>query len=118
MTVAADKSRVVGKRQAIERAVLNLVANADKFSPVGDPITIDVTRGVITVTDTGSGIDSHDLPHVFERFFRSDTARSQPGSGLGLSIVKAIVDDHGGDVFARNRASGGAEVGFSLTVDR
>lgn len=118
VTVAADKSRVVGKRQAIERAVLNLVANADKFSPVGDPITIDVTRGVITVTDTGSGIDSHDLPHVFERFFRSDTARSQPGSGLGLSIVKAIVDDHGGDVFARNRASGGAEVGFSLTVDR
>lgn len=117
VTVNADASKVVGKRQALERAVSNIVGNADKFSASGDPITIDVSGGAITVTDEGTGIDSHDLPHVFERFYRSGAARSQPGSGLGLSIVKQIVDDHGGEVFARNRATGGADVGFSLTPD-
>ena len=117
VTVTADASDVVGKRQALERAVSNIVGNAHKFSAPGAEITIDVTAGTVTVTDAGTGFDSHDLPHVFERFYRSAAARSQPGSGLGLSIVKQIVDDHGGEVFARNRAGGGAEVGFSLPAD-
>jgi len=76
---------------------------------------------VVIVSDNGPGFDEQDLPYVFERFYRSDTARSQPGSGLGLSIVKQIVDDHNGEVFARNRPTGsGAEVGFAIpmTVDR
>lgn len=117
VTVNADASKVVGKRQALERAVSNIVGNADKFSASGDPITIDVSAGTVTVTDAGEGFYGHDLPHVFERFYRSDTARSRPGSGLGLSIVKQIIDDHGGEVFAQNRAAGGAAVGFSLTPD-
>lgn len=115
--VTSDRSVVVGKRQALERAVSNIVGNADKFSDPDDSITVVVEGGVLTVADKGPGFDKHDLPHVFERFYRSDAARGQPGSGLGLSIVKQIIDDHGGEVFARNRSGGGAEVGFVLKLD-
>jgi two-component system sensor histidine kinase MprB len=115
--VLSDGSIVVGKRNALERAVSNVVGNADKFAPSDTPILVDISEGTVTVRDSGSGFDEPDLPYVFERFYRSDAARSQPGSGLGLSIVKQIVDDHDGEVFARNRASGGAEIGFSLPTD-
>ncbi|MEN8041350.1 MAG: HAMP domain-containing sensor histidine kinase [Actinomycetota bacterium] len=114
--VESSSSRILGKRNAIERALSNIVGNADKFSSPDAPIEIDVSEGVVTVRDSGSGIDKHDLPHVFERFYRSDTARSRPGSGLGLSIVKQIVEDHDGEVFARNRPEGGASIGFSLDL--
>jgi len=112
-----DTSVVIGKRNALERAISNIVGNADKFSPTTTPIRVEVEDGTVTVADDGPGFDLSDVPYVFERFYRSDAARSQPGSGLGLSIVKQIVDDHGGEVFARNGASGGAEVGFSLPTD-
>ena len=112
-----DTSVVIGKRMALERAISNMVGNADKFSPTESLIRVEVEDGTITVTDAGPGFEHSDLPYVFERFYRSDAARSQPGSGLGLSIVKQIVDDHGGEVFARNSTSGGAKVGFSLPID-
>ena len=54
---------------------------------------------------------------MFDRFYRSTAARSRPGSGLGLSIVADVVDQHGGEVYARNRDGGGAVVGFTLPVD-
>ena len=74
-----------------------------------------IGTGVVTVTDSGPGIDDTDVDHVFERFYRSSEARSMAGSGLGLSIVAQIVEDHHGTVFARNRSDGtGAVVGFSL----
>jgi two-component system sensor histidine kinase MprB len=104
----------MGKPNALERAMSNIVGNADKFAPPDSPVVLEVANGTVTVRDEGPGFDKGDLPHVFERFYRSDAARSQPGSGLGLSIVKQIVDDHGGEVFARNRPTGGAEVGFSI----
>ena len=116
--VTLDSSVVTGKRNAIERAVSNIVGNADKFSPPKTPIRVQVDNGTVTVTDEGPGFDPADVPYIFERFYRSDAARSQPGSGLGLSIVKQIVDDHGGEVFAHNNDSGGAEVGFSLPTDQ
>jgi two-component system sensor histidine kinase MprB len=115
--VTSDGSVVTGKRHALERAVSNVLGNADKFSPSDASITVDVSDGTITVCDAGAGFDSQDLPHIFERFYRSDAARSQPGSGLGLSIVRQIVDDHGGETFARNGGAGGAEVGFSIPTD-
>ncbi len=115
--VQSDGSVVVGKRQAIERAVSNVMGNADKFAPTDTPMFVEVSEGTVTVSDSGPGFDKRDLPHVFERFYRSDTARSEPGSGLGLSIVKQIIDDHDGDVFARNRPEGGAEVGFSIPMN-
>lgn len=110
-----DSSRVSGKRAALERAVGNIVANADKWSPVDGEITVTVADGTLTVADAGPGIPAGDIDHVFERFYRSDNARAMPGSGLGLSIVEQIVTDHGGAVFARSRPNGvGTEVGFTI----
>ncbi|MGI9584229.1 MAG: ATP-binding protein [Acidimicrobiia bacterium] len=117
IVINADESTVVGKSDGLDRAIANLVANAEKWSPPEGLITITVSEGVVSVEDEGEGIPEPDLPHIFERFYRADDARSTPGSGLGLAIVKEIIDDHGGDVFARNRAVGtGAVVGFILPL--
>jgi two-component system sensor histidine kinase MprB len=111
----ADSSTVSGKRAALDRAIGNVVANADKWSPIEGEIIVTIHNGTLTVTDSGPGIAEPDIDHVFERFYRSDDARPTPGSGLGLSIVEQIVTDHGGEVFARNRPTGtGAEVGFTI----
>jgi two-component system sensor histidine kinase MprB len=116
--VEADDSTVEGKPAALDRALTNIVSNADKWSPVGAAVVVTITAGTVTVQDRGEGFLPTDLEHVFERFFRSDVARATPGSGLGLSIVAQIVKDHGGEVFARNRSEGsGAEVGFFLPVE-
>jgi len=66
------------------------------------------------VRDHGPGIDPADRPRVFDRFYRSPSARTKPGSGLGLSIVAAVVEDHGGTVFIEAPPGGGAAVGFRL----
>ena len=115
VVIEDDGSVVHVKRDAIERAISNIVANADKWTPEGEPIVVRIDSGGVTVEDRGPGFDAADVNHVFERFYRSSEARSMPGSGLGLSIVAQIVEDHGGTVFARNRSDGtGATVGFTL----
>ena len=117
--IEADSSTVEGKPAALTRAVSNIIANADKWSPVGEPIKVEVRTGRVTVTDSGPGFTESDIEHVFERFYRSDDARATSGSGLGLSIVEQIVEDHGGSVFARNREDGsGAVVGFTIPQHR
>jgi two-component system sensor histidine kinase MprB len=119
VVIEDDGSVVVAKRDAIERAINNIVANADKWSPEGEPIMVTIDSGGVTVTDSGPGFDEADVDHVFERFYRSSEARSMPGSGLGLSIVAQIVEDHGGTVFAHNRSDAtGAVVGFELPEKR
>ncbi|KAA3640966.1 MAG: sensor histidine kinase, partial [Armatimonadetes bacterium] len=115
IVIDADDTTVEGKPVALERAVSNIVSNADKWAPPGADIEVVVEDGSVTVKDSGDGFSEADIDHVFERFFRSDAARSTPGSGLGLSFVEQIIADHGGSVFARNRTDGpGAEVGFVL----
>lgn len=119
VVVTSDDSTVEGKPAALNRALTNIVANADKWSPEGEPILVTILGGSVTVVDSGPGFEPSDVEHVFERFYRSDDARSTPGSGLGLSIVEQIIDDHGGTVFARNRSdSTGAVVGFTLAESR
>jgi len=98
----------------LERAIGNLVENAIKYSPDGTPVTIEVDGGSVRVRDRGPGISDVDLPHVFERFYRSINTRSTPGSGLGLSIVADAVERHGGKVYAANSSDGGAIVSFDL----
>jgi two-component system sensor histidine kinase MprB len=95
-----------------ERALVNLVDNAVKYSP--GVITIAIQDRRIEVRDDGPGISPSDQAHVFDRFYRSAEARTEPGSGLGLAIVKQIVERHDGTVWATNRAEGGAAVGFEL----
>ncbi|MGZ0150063.1 sensor histidine kinase [Kribbella sp. WER1] len=111
---------VWGDERLLGRAVMNLLDNAAKYSvpdgaeqrtdgpPVGH-VTVRLLDGVLTVTDSGPGIAEADLPHVFDRFYRSSEARSRPGSGLGLAIVKHAAEQHGGMIYARNAPGAGAQ---------
>ena len=118
VTVTSDHSMVSCRPSAIDRAIVNLIDNAAKFSPaVPSPdgaIEVDVREGRLAVSDRGPGIPTDDLAHIFDRFYRSVASRSLPGSGLGLAIVRDIVESHGGTVFAEPRAGGGTTVGFTL----
>lgn len=116
VTVHADDSVVVGRELALARVIGNLIENASKFDETGGPIEVDCTAGRIEVADRGPGFLDEDLPHVFDRFYRATAARSRPGSGLGLSIVADIVEQHGGTAFAGNRDGGGAVVGIQLPI--
>ncbi|MCX4859177.1 sensor histidine kinase [Streptomyces canus] len=92
---------------ALERAVVNILDNAVKFSPEGGTIEVRLNEGVLTVRDHGPGIPAEELPHVFDRFWRSPSARALPGSGLGLSIVARTVQQSGGEVTLGHAGGGG-----------
>ena len=85
--VELDPLYVVGESDTLERAVTNLLDNAVKWSPPGGTIRVQLEGDRLRVADQGPGIAEADLPHVFDRFYRADTARNTPGTGLGLSIV-------------------------------
>ena len=102
--VGPQADQVVADPDRIEQAIENLVANALRHTPSGGTITLSATKadGVVTVSvsDSGGGIAPEHLPHVFERFYKVDAARAaeSTGSGLGLSITKAIIERHGGTI--------------------
>jgi two-component system sensor histidine kinase MprB len=98
----------------LDRIVSNVVDNAVKWSPPGAKLEVSVREGVLSVRDHGPGIPDEDLPHVFDRFFRSASARGLSGSGLGLAIVKQLVEAAGGTVSAANAPGGGALLRVSL----
>jgi two-component system, OmpR family, sensor histidine kinase MprB len=112
----ADACIVSGSRARLARAVGNLLDNAVKWSPPGQPVEISVDAGEVTVRDHGPGIAEDDLPHVFDRFYRARAARGLPGSGLGLAIVKQVADSHGGSVSASRAPGGGACLRLALPV--
>jgi two-component system, OmpR family, sensor histidine kinase MprB len=101
-------SLIRGAPARVSRAVSNLIDNAAKWSPPNSEVEISVREGTVTVRDHGPGVDPADLPHVFERFYRSPQARTMPGSGLGLAMVKQVADSHGGTVTAAIAPGGGA----------
>jgi len=113
MTITADAEH-------IDRVLINLLSNAVKFTPDGGRISIMVTRRddmvELVVADTGIGIPEDEQPRVFERFFRSSQAQEMavPGTGLGLVIVKGIIDLHGGKIDVRSTPGVGTEVTISL----
>ncbi|MCF2526117.1 sensor histidine kinase [Yinghuangia soli] len=109
---------VRGEEQELERAVLNLLDNAIKFGPADGTIEVRLTDGQLTVRDHGPGIDPADAPYVFERFWRSDTARALPGSGLGLAIVARTVAESGGTVALEPAEGGGTLVRMRLPGTR
>jgi two-component system sensor histidine kinase MprB len=93
------------------------VVNAIKFTGTKGEITVAATSDgepEVTITDIGVGIAEDDLPHVFDRFYRSQESRSMPGSGLGLSIVRQIAERHSGTVEAGTSPAGGARLTLSL----
>ena len=108
------ESLVRGVPARLDRAVSNLLDNAVKWSPPGEPIEVRVRDGEVVVRDHGPGIPEDDLPRVFDRFYRSPTARGLPGSGLGLAIVRQVADLHGGRVAAERPPDGGALLRLTL----
>ena len=106
----------------IEQAIENVVANAFRHTPGGGRISLTAQRRgeniVIEVCDSGEGISPEHLPHIFDRFYKSSSAKgiASPGSGLGLSIVKAILNRHGGHVSASSAAGTGTIIAMELPV--
>jgi signal transduction histidine kinase len=102
-----DDIRLVADPHRLEQALQNLASNALRHTPPGGAIRLGAARDEravrLWVADSGVGIPAEHLPHVFDRFYKADQSRSQAGSGLGLSIVKAIVERHGGTVSVRSR---------------
>jgi two-component system sensor histidine kinase MprB len=98
----------------LERAIGNLLDNAVKWSPPGATVDVGVNGGEVTVRDRGPGIDDADLPYVFDRFYRAPAARSMPGFGLGLALVRQVADEHGGGVAVERPEDGGTLVRLSV----
>jgi len=113
-TTDLQESMVQGIPATIERAVANLLDNAAKWSPPNADVEVAVRDGQISVRDHGPGIDEEDLPHIFDRFYRSRSARGRPGSGLGLAIVRQVAVAHGGEVVAERAEGGGTRMTLRL----
>ena len=105
----------------IERVLVNLIHNSIKFTPPGGRITVSAERGkdsvVISVADTGVGINPADLPRIFERFYKADKACSGGGTGLGLAIARHTVEAHGGRIWAESTPGKGTVIHFSLPLE-
>ena len=119
--IEPDLAQVAGDYGSIERAVVNLVHNAIKFTPQGGSIRVAAYRdssGVtIEVSDTGVGIEPQDIPRVFERFFKADRARNAEGTGLGLAVVKHTAEANGGHVSVESKYGSGSSFRIWLPAD-
>jgi len=106
------------RNRMVRRAVSNLIDNAIKYSEDDAKVMVTVGADRVEVRDRGSGIPDADLPHVFDRFYRSPSARTRPGNGIGLAIVQRVAEVHGGTTWAKNTdAPPGAIVGFSINSE-
>jgi PAS domain S-box-containing protein len=112
--IMADETRV-------GQVLSNLISNAIKYSPKGEirvSGAVRIDQVVVTVSDEGPGIDPHDMPHIFDRFYRSDTAvRKTKGAGLGLYLARAIIEAHGGRIWIDQNHGSGARICFSLPIE-
>jgi two-component system phosphate regulon sensor histidine kinase PhoR len=106
----APNYRVYANQEQLDQVLLNLVENALKFTPPGGLVTIASGEGsgVLEVRDTGIGIPAHEIPKIFQRFYRVDRTQSKGSTGLGLSIVKNIADLHGGRVVVESEEGKGS----------
>jgi signal transduction histidine kinase len=110
---------VLADADRIHQVLVNLLDNAIKFTPPGGRVTVSVNECTVTVADTGPGIPTDEMPHIFERFYRGDRSRARKGSdgsGLGLAIAKAIVEAHGGQIWATSESGKGAAFRFTLPL--
>jgi heavy metal sensor kinase len=118
-TELPDSCVVYGEPRKLQRMVANLLDNALKYTPPEGTVTVSVNadngKVAISISDTGVGISEDDLPHIFKRFYRCDISRAQGGTGLGLSLVKAIAHSHGGSVNATSHLGKGSTFTVTLT---
>jgi two-component system, OmpR family, sensor histidine kinase KdpD len=119
--VPADLPLIYVDALLIQQVLLNLLENAEKYSRPDAPIEISVyaadKKVTIEVADRGPGLPEGDEKRIFEKFYRSPTARSRSGVGLGLTISRGIAELHGGSIWAHSREGGGAVFGVSLPVE-
>jgi two-component system sensor histidine kinase MprB len=111
---ALEPTLVEGIRGKLDRAVANLLDNAAKYG--GGEVEVSLVDGELMVRDHGPGIADEDMPYVFDRFYRSPSARGRPGSGLGLAIVRQAAESHGGSVRAASAPGGGAVLRLRLSA--
>jgi len=113
---------VVADRTRLEQVAANLIDNALKYTPPGGRVDVEVRRpadaAILRVRDTGAGIPPDELPRIFDRLFRGDTSRAERGLGLGLSLVKAIVEAHGGTVDVVSEPGQGSTFTVTLPLGR
>ncbi|GAB4476807.1 MAG: HAMP domain-containing sensor histidine kinase [Elainellaceae cyanobacterium] len=123
-TVPEAAVSVFVEPQLLQRAIANLLHNACRYSPAGGTIELILTqqpgKAILQVKDTGVGIDAADLPHIFDRFYRADTVRSRQtgGAGLGLAIVRQIVEAHQGTISVTSRIHHGSTFEIQLPLTR
>ena len=107
-------ARIYAEPVLFRRALINLITNALRYTPSGGSVTVSLNRdngtSKVSVTDTGCGISSEQVPHVFNRFFRGNASRPSHGTGLGLAIVKSIMHVHDGDVAVQSELNKGTVV--------
>jgi signal transduction histidine kinase len=115
-----DEIYIQGDKPKLQRMVTNLLENAIKYTEPGGKVTIsaykDAGQARIVFSDTGIGISEADLPKIFDRFYRCDNSRTQPGTGLGLCLVKAIVMALGGDIRVKSKPNEGSTFSVSLPL--
>ncbi|RJO62844.1 MAG: HAMP domain-containing protein [Dehalococcoidia bacterium] len=113
-----DLPEVSADRERLSQVLVNLLHNAIKFTPHGGQITVstrtEAAQVVVSVTDTGVGIEPAVLPRVFERFYKADRSRTGTGTGMGLAIAKHTVQAHGGRIWAESEPGKGSTFSFSL----
>jgi two-component system, OmpR family, sensor histidine kinase MprB len=109
-----QESIVHGIPSRLERAIANLLDNAVKWSPPAGDVEVGVADHEVTVRDHGPGIDESDVPFVFDRFYRAPSARSLPGFGLGLALVRQVADEHGATIVIERPVGGGTLVRLKL----
>lgn len=113
---------ISGDSKRLRQMLANLLDNAIKYTPAGGKITLttSVENGhfVLHLADTGIGIDTHDLPHIFEKFYRSDRSRSHPGHGLGLAFAKAVAEAHRGSISVMSQPGQGTVFHIQLPLKR
>ena len=116
----SDDVAVTADRTRLEQVAANLIDNAVKYTPAGGRVDVEVRRAagaaILRVRDTGQGIPPNELPRIFDRLFRGDASRTERGLGLGLSLVKAIVEAHGGTVEVASEPGRGATFTVSLPL--
>jgi len=120
VTIGSDGTRVRGSEPLIRRLLENLTDNAIKYTSPTGSISISLAEegpdAILTVADDGIGMSPEDLRHAFDRFWRSDWSRERPGSGLGLSIAKAVAEAHGGGIDATSEPGAGSTFTVRLPV--
>jgi heavy metal sensor kinase len=109
---APEKNFLLGDSRMLQRMLSNILDNAVKYTAPGGEVKVSVSEAsqdiIITIHDTGIGISGADLTRIFERFYRSDQSRSEPGTGLGLSLARAIARAHGGDITVASELNRGS----------